>query len=160
MPANRETRFGRLLAEFDKDPEYAIERVLIEVTEAIATAMKDKGVSRRELAERMGVKPPVITRFLNGAGNTTLKTLLRMAFALDIIIDLELGRPEAVAARRATRDREQREQREQHVRMAKEVVLRAQEHKAPAVGVFMVEPEAERSREGSQEAENALPLAA
>ena len=96
----------RALAEFDKNPDYVLEDVLLDVTEQIAVAMDEKGVTRKELAERMGVTAPVITRLLRGAENTTLRTLLRIAFALDMIIDVELGKPAAVAERRAATERE------------------------------------------------------
>ena len=59
-------------------------------------------MTRTELARRMGVSPPVITRLLNGAKNTTVRTLLRIAFALDTVLELRLGRPEATAGRRQT----------------------------------------------------------
>lgn len=102
-------QISALLEEFDKNPDDVLDDVLLDVTEQIAVAMEEKGVTRKELAARMGVKPPVITRLLNGPENTTLRTLLRVAFALDIIIDIELGKPDATKARRAARAAQQAE---------------------------------------------------
>ena len=100
MNADAGNRASRALAEFDRDPDHVLEDVLIDVTEQIAATMEDRGITRKELARRMGVKPPVITRLLNGPDNVTLRTLLRVAFALDMVIDVELGKPEALAQRR------------------------------------------------------------
>ena len=96
-------RFSKLLAEFDSNPDFVLDDVLTDLTERIDALMAEKGITRTELARRMGVKPPVITRLLSGTENTTLKTLLRVAFALDTVLDVELGKPEAIAARRKAR---------------------------------------------------------
>lgn len=98
MANDSEFLFRQRLRELDEDPDLALERVLIDVTEQIAVAMEEKSVSRKELAKRMGVKPPMITRLLNGPENMTLRTLMRVAYALDIVIEVNLGHPDAVAA--------------------------------------------------------------
>lgn len=97
MPGDTEWLMRQRLRELDQDPDSALERVLIDVTEQIAVAMQEKGVTRKELAERMGVKPPMITRLLNGPENVTLRTLMRVAYALDMVIEVDLGHPAAVA---------------------------------------------------------------
>lgn len=100
MARDTEARFRERLRELEQDPDNALERVLIDVTEQIAVAMEKKGINRKQLAEAMGVKPPMVTRLLNGADNTTLRTLMRVAYALDTVLKLAIGRPERVVARR------------------------------------------------------------
>lgn len=45
---------------------------------------KQRGLTLRELAERMSVSPEVVTRMLSESGNPTLSTLVNMAKALDV----------------------------------------------------------------------------
>lgn len=93
----------RRMRELDDQPDHALERVLIDITEQIAAVMEDKGITRKELARRMGVKPPMVTRLLNGNHNTTLRTLMRVAYALDTVIEIPLGRPNACEETEAVR---------------------------------------------------------
>ena len=46
--------------------------------------MQEQGVSRSELAERLDVSRAYITKVLNGHGNMTLRTLVRLALALGL----------------------------------------------------------------------------
>jgi transcriptional regulator with XRE-family HTH domain len=46
--------------------------------------MKEKGMTRAKLAGLLGVTPAAVTKLLNGNPNFTLKTLLKVADALDL----------------------------------------------------------------------------
>jgi transcriptional regulator with XRE-family HTH domain len=46
--------------------------------------MKAAGVSGAELARRMGVEPPMVSRVLRHTGNVQLQTLAKMAAALEL----------------------------------------------------------------------------
>ena len=48
----------------------------------IAKIMRRQGVTRAELAERLGVKPPTIQKYLDG--DPKLSTLLKIADALNV----------------------------------------------------------------------------
>ena len=65
-------------------PEYELEWLLLDVHEAMWAAMQARGVSRSELAERLGTSRAYITKLLEGQENMTLKTLVRVANALEM----------------------------------------------------------------------------
>ena len=53
------------------------------ITHRILELMEEKGVSRSELAARMGVQPSRVTAMLSWTGNLTIDTLVRAGMALD-----------------------------------------------------------------------------
>lgn len=81
MTADRHDEMQRLVAQ---------ERLIIEVTERLVEALEARGVSRRELGQRLGVSPAEITQRLQGTRNLTLRTVADMMNALeyDLAIDL------------------------------------------------------------------------
>ena len=80
--------FEKTLKSFEKDPQFLLERKILDVTEEICAVMKKKDITRKELAERLGVSPAAITKILRGNSNFTLKTLLSLASALDLDLDV------------------------------------------------------------------------
>lgn len=69
----------------------AQERLILDVTEQIVSNMQECGVTRSELARRLGVTKPYITNILNGNRNMTLRTLVRFADALDLSVKVVLS---------------------------------------------------------------------
>jgi transcriptional regulator with XRE-family HTH domain len=67
------------------------ERLILEVTESIANVMDEHGVSRAELAKRLGKSPAFVTKLLRGNNNFTLRTLSDVFFSLDYGARLTLG---------------------------------------------------------------------
>ncbi len=67
------------------------ERLILEVTEAIATLLADQKVSRSELASRIGTSPAFVTKLLRGDNNFTLRTLSDVFFAMDRAAHLSIG---------------------------------------------------------------------
>ncbi len=61
---------------------YEFARLQLEVTELLCELMAQDNVSRAELARRVGVKPPYVTRILRGQTNLTLKTVSDFFYAL------------------------------------------------------------------------------
>jgi transcriptional regulator with XRE-family HTH domain len=51
----------------------------------------ESGISRAELAERMGVSPPYITKMLGNAGNATIETMVKFATALNAVVKIRLA---------------------------------------------------------------------
>ncbi|GEM_PF-1009922 len=63
---------------------YASEELTFNVTEDILIQMEDKGVSKSELAEKLGKTKSHISQLLSGSRNMTLRTLADICFALDV----------------------------------------------------------------------------
>ncbi len=103
-------RLAEMIAELQDDPDFILEGLLWDVTEAIARAMDRRGITRAELARRLGTTPANITQLLRGRRNMTLKSLARVAAALGVEPEIKLRvrrpassnsvRPPAVALRR------------------------------------------------------------
>lgn len=78
-----------------KDPEfrqfYEEERLILWTTEEIAGAMVDQGISRADIAERIGTSRANVTQLLSGSRNMTLRSLARLAHACGMraVIQLE-----------------------------------------------------------------------
>ena len=60
------------------------ERLILDVTEALAGALEDSGVTRAELARRLGRTPGFVTQVLGGGRNLTLRTIADIAAALSL----------------------------------------------------------------------------
>jgi transcriptional regulator with XRE-family HTH domain len=82
------TWFAQLGEQFAHDPEYITHGLLLEITAEICRAMEEQGISRSELAERMGVARQRVTNFLNTPSNTTLQTVVRFAEALGLCVEV------------------------------------------------------------------------
>ncbi len=63
--------------------EYKVEGVSLEFTEQIMRRMQELGMSRSELARKVGVKPSYITKILRGDTNYTLDSMVKIATVLD-----------------------------------------------------------------------------
>lgn len=70
------------------------EEFILEVTEQICKLMKQQGISRKELAERMGKSKGRISQLLDGEANLTLRTLSDIFTALGhkVVVDFERPR--------------------------------------------------------------------
>jgi transcriptional regulator with XRE-family HTH domain len=64
--------------------------LVTQLTNEITFHMRERGLSRAELAARMGVSPGRISQILGGGENLTLRTLAALATALDARFDFEL----------------------------------------------------------------------
>ena len=94
----------RQVAEWDADPDFILEGVLLAVNERICELMQEKKISRAELARRLGRSRAYVTRLLNGQPNVTLKTLTQIAVALgegiEVFIPSSVTEERGRAARR------------------------------------------------------------
>jgi DNA-binding Xre family transcriptional regulator len=59
--------------------------LITELTNEINWHMREHGLSRAELAARMGVSPGRVSQILGGGENLTLRTLAALATALDAL---------------------------------------------------------------------------
>ena len=83
-------KFQQQLSALITNPSFLTEQLLLEINEQFCRIMDEQGISRSELADRIGVKRQFITRILNGNPNITLLTLVKVATALNAKIGFEL----------------------------------------------------------------------
>ena len=69
---------------------YEEERLILWTTEAIWTAMDEQGLTRAELADRLGTSRANVTQLLSGTRNMTLKSLAGLAHACGLRADVHL----------------------------------------------------------------------
>ena len=67
---------------------FRLEKILLQLGEDICGLMRDQGLSRAEVAARLGVSRAYVTKVLNGNPNLTIKTLVKLSDALgrDLVI--------------------------------------------------------------------------
>lgn len=85
------TWFADKLKEFEGDLEFRTEEVIIEFTEKVVAAMRERDMSRVELAQRLGVSKSFVTKLLNGNPNLTIRTMVSLAAALgcELLVDIQ-----------------------------------------------------------------------
>ena len=71
----------------DRARDLARGSYLFRVTEDILVAMEDLGVTKSELAKRLGKSKPRITQLLSGSSNMTIGTLSDIAVELGLNLD-------------------------------------------------------------------------
>ena len=69
--------------------------LVTQLTNEINWYMRERGLTRADLAARMGVSPGRVSQILGGGENLTLRTLAALATALDARFDFELSSPKA-----------------------------------------------------------------
>ena len=82
--------------------------LVTQLTNEINWHMRERGLSRADLAARMGVSPGRVSQILGGGENLTLRTLAALSTALDARFDIQLGtlKAEDVYSSRDTADAE------------------------------------------------------
>ena len=87
------TNFDEFVAEKLKDPEFKAEYDALEPEFAIIHAMidarKNSGMTQKQLSERAGIAQGDISKIESGNGNPSLRTLKRLASAMDMKLKLE-----------------------------------------------------------------------
>lgn len=73
----------------------AEESLIVDVAEEIWQALNLAGLSKTDLAKRLNVSKPRITKLLDGSANMTLRTLADIAFELDKKITITLSNKRA-----------------------------------------------------------------
>jgi transcriptional regulator with XRE-family HTH domain len=69
----------------------AQEELILEVTETLCERIQSLGITRTEVARRLGKSPGFVTQLLNGGRNLTLRTLADLAHALEARPSLKLA---------------------------------------------------------------------
>lgn len=75
-----------------KDPlfrrAYAVEGAVLQAAELIAAQMAEQGLSKADLARRLGKSRSWVTQLLNGGRNMTVRTLAEVLHALGSELEL------------------------------------------------------------------------
>ena len=82
--------FGDLFAKARERLAYHVEGAIVEFTEELFILMRCEGISKGELARRLGCKPAYITKLLSGQNNFTLETMVKTARALRAELKIHL----------------------------------------------------------------------
>ncbi len=83
-----EDEFQNLIDEFADDPDYIAYGLVSKFVDDLCRAMEAQGVTRAELAGRLGVSPQYVTKFLNSTEKTSVYQLVRFAKALGMEVRL------------------------------------------------------------------------
>jgi transcriptional regulator with XRE-family HTH domain len=76
--------------EIEAQVDEELSRLVTQLTNEITVHLREQGLTRAELASRMGVSPGRISQVLSGGENLTLRTLAALATALDAQFDVQL----------------------------------------------------------------------
>jgi transcriptional regulator with XRE-family HTH domain len=83
--------FDALFAEAEQHSDFWEEDAIIRFAEDVYLAMERVGLSRAELARRLGTSKAYVTKVLRGNANFTLKSMARLALALDSELRMHLA---------------------------------------------------------------------
>lgn len=86
-----ERSFSDLFADAEKRPEYWQELAVLDFTNELVGSMERMGLTRAELARKLGTSPAYVTKLLGGNANFTLMTMTKLAMAVDSEIHLHLA---------------------------------------------------------------------
>jgi transcriptional regulator with XRE-family HTH domain len=89
-------KYQRMFEEALSSPEAWIDGPIVEFTEDLCRLMKEKNVSRSDLAKRIGTSRAYVTKLLGGNANFTLATMVKLAFALDGAVHVHIADKQAV----------------------------------------------------------------
>lgn len=86
----RKQTFAQLFNAARSSITYKVENVIIELTEQIVDMMKTIGISKSDLALKMGATAPYITKLLGGKTNFTVESIVKVADALNCDVEVRL----------------------------------------------------------------------
>lgn len=84
------TSFSELFDRTKTSDRYWVERSILDFTEEIVARMEQLGVSKSELANRLGKTPQFVTKLLHGSNNFTLETMVKVARQLNAEVRVHL----------------------------------------------------------------------
>jgi DNA-binding Xre family transcriptional regulator len=81
----KKTWFKNMLEEFKDDFDFRLESLILGITDDICKEMEAQNITKSDLARRLEISPAAVTKILNGNANFTLKSILKIAMALDTV---------------------------------------------------------------------------
>lgn len=83
-------RVHGILARSRDTLDYKIESARVDFTEEALEIMARQGIGKADLARKLGVSKPYVTKLLGGGANLTLESMVRLAEALDCRLSTHL----------------------------------------------------------------------
>jgi transcriptional regulator with XRE-family HTH domain len=83
-------KYRERVRSVENTPEFLLEVVKLTFAEELSRLLEEQGVSRRQLAERLGTSRAYVTRILRTDYNLTAETMVKVALALDARVTLSL----------------------------------------------------------------------
>ena len=96
--------FSELFHEAEQHEDYWVAGAILQFTEDVVREMERQGMTRTELAKRLGSSPAYVTKLLRGKVNFTLATMVRLARALGTELTARLSSDSMRPALQAKRD--------------------------------------------------------
>jgi len=82
--------FSQMLEESRNRPDFIADEMALQIVADVYKAMLREGLTKKQLAERIGVSPAFVSQVLNGKPNMTLVTVAKFALALNLDCHIEL----------------------------------------------------------------------
>lgn len=89
-----EKTFKGLIAKAKQRDSYWVAKAIQDFTDDFYALMEVRGVSKTELAKRLGSSPAYVSKVLRGDTNFTIESLVRLVRALDGQLCIHVGRQE------------------------------------------------------------------
>jgi transcriptional regulator with XRE-family HTH domain len=83
---------NKRINKLKEDPEFKAEALILDITEKISHILEIKKMRRSELAKKIHCSNAYISKLLNGEENLTIKTLSKIAQALDSNLLVSFGK--------------------------------------------------------------------
>ena len=90
--------FRKWARNAEAQPEFWTERAIIRMAEEIHRELNRQGLTRAELARRLGFSPAYVTKILRGNANFTLESMVKIARALGAELRISLDPAPASAS--------------------------------------------------------------
>lgn len=84
------SNYRKFIQEAGSSVEYQVDAAALEFADQVNRSMEEQGITRAELARRLGTTPAYVTQVLRGDVNFTLATLLKLANAVGADLELHL----------------------------------------------------------------------
>ncbi|HTW90165.1 MAG TPA: helix-turn-helix transcriptional regulator [bacterium] len=91
----------RLGEKLEQNPVYWTEYLKLEFAEELSRLMDERGLTKTDLATKLGCSRAYITKIFNITFNPTIETLAKIALAFDARVDLKLVPRDAPSGKRA-----------------------------------------------------------
>lgn len=86
----KNSKFSQSFSSLKDTIDYKVQRKSVEFLTKIHSLMNQNGVSKKQLAERIGCSPAYISKLFNGSSNISLETMLKFADALDSEVNIQI----------------------------------------------------------------------